>query len=67
MIKAKDAWDAIKQLALEAKMSEKSIDNRIVKEKAVVMSKTNCVINAKARTVIIGYYRQEALSKILYL
>jgi hypothetical protein len=67
VIKAKDTWDAIKQLALEAKTPIKSTDNRIVKDKAAIISKANHVIDAKARTVIIGYYRQEALSKILYL
>jgi hypothetical protein len=32
-----------------------------------MISKANYIIDAKARIVIIGYYRQEALSKILYL
>jgi hypothetical protein len=67
VIKAKDAWDAIKQPALEAKTPIKSTDDGTVKDKAAVISKANRVIDAKARTVIIGYYRQEALSKILYL
>ena len=48
-------------------MSEKSTDNGIVEEKVVVTSKTDCVMDVKARTVIIGYCGQEALSKILYL
>jgi hypothetical protein len=67
VIEAKDTWDTIEQPAPEAKMSEKSTDNRIVKEKAVVTSKTDRVMDTKARTVIMGYYGQEALSKILYL
>ena len=38
-------------------MSEKSIDNGIVKEKAVIISKTDYIMDIKTRTVIIGYYR----------
>ena len=67
MIKAKDAWDAIEQPAPEAETPVKSTDDGTVEDKAAVISKANRVIDAKARTVIIGYYRQEALSKILYL
>jgi hypothetical protein len=72
VIKVKDTWDAIELLGPEAKTSIKSTDDGIVKGKAVVLGramdmKVNRVINAKARTVIIGYYGPEALSKILYL
>jgi hypothetical protein len=48
-------------------MSEKSTDNGIVEEKVIVTSKTNCVMDVKTRTVIMGYCEQEALSKILHL
>jgi hypothetical protein len=48
-------------------MSEKSTDDGIVKEKVVVTSKTDRVMDMKARTVIMGYCGQEALSKIFHL
>ena len=52
-------------------MPIKSIDNRTVKGKAVVSraidTKASYIMDTKTRTVIIGYYRPEALSKILYL
>jgi hypothetical protein len=72
VIKAKDAWDAIKLLSLEAETFVKSTGDRIAKGKVVESSratntKVNRVIDAKARTVIIRYYKPEALSKILYL
>ena len=67
VIEAKDAWDAIEQPAPEAKTSEKSTDDGTVEEKAVVTSKTDRIMDTKARTVIMGYCRQEALSKILHL
>ena len=72
MIKAKDTWDIIKLLGLEAEIFIKSMGNRIVKgkvieSKGVTDTKVNRVMNAKARTVIMGYCGLEALSKILYL
>ena len=48
-------------------MSEKNTDNGIIKEKAVIISKTNCIIDTKTRTIIIEYYKQEILSKIYHL
>ncbi len=72
IIKVKDTWNAIKQPDLEAKTPVKSIDNGIVEGKVVVSGKAidikaNCIMDIKARIVIIGYYRLEALSKILHL
>ena len=67
VIKVKDTWDIIEQPVPEAKMSKKSTDNRIVKEKAVITSKTDRIMDTKTRTVIIEYYRQEILFKIFYL
>ena len=55
MIEAKDMWDAIEQPALEAKTSVKSTDNGIAKDKVAVTSKTNRIMDMKARTVIMGY------------
>ncbi len=72
IIKAKDTYNAIKQLDLEAKTPIKSIDKRIVEGKAIALGKAinikaNCIIDIKARTIIIAYYRLEALSKVLCL
>ena len=66
MIKAKDTWDSIVLVEPEAETSAGAASNRIVKGKAAKL-KINRIIDAKARTVIIGYYRLEALSRILYL
>jgi hypothetical protein len=33
----------------------------------VELKKANCVIDAKAKIVIIGYYKLEALFKVLHL
>ena len=66
VIKAKDAWDSIVLVEPEAETSVRAAGDRIVKGKAAKL-KINRVIDAKARTVIIGYYRLEALSRILYL
>jgi hypothetical protein len=66
VIEAKDTWDAIEQPGLEAETSTKSTDDRIVKGKAAE-SKVSRVMDAKARTVIIGYCGPEALSRILHL
>jgi hypothetical protein len=66
VIKAKDAWDAIEPPALEAKTSViKGIDDRIAEGKkaaelsGAIDTKVDRVMDAKARTVIIGYYRPE--------
>ena len=72
MIEAKDAWDAIELLGLEAETSVKSTGDGTAEGKAVESSgatdtKVNRVMDAKARTVIIGYYGPEALSRILHL
>ena len=74
VIKAKDAWDAIEPPALEAKTPViKGIDDGTVEGKEAAESsratdtKVDRVIDAKARTVIMGYCGPEALSRILYL
>jgi hypothetical protein len=74
VIKAKDAWDAIEPLALEAKTSIiKGIDDGTAEGKKAAESsgatdtKVDRVMDAKARTVIMGYCGPEALSRILYL
>jgi hypothetical protein len=74
VIKAKDAWDAIEPPALEAKTSIiKGIDDRTAEGKKAAESsgatdtKVDRVMDAKARTVIMGYCGPEALSRILYL
>ena len=72
VIKAKDMQDTIKLSDLEAEMSVKSMDNGIIEGKVAESggatdTKINCVMDAKARTVIIGYCGPEALSRILYL
>ncbi|KAG4433368.1 hypothetical protein IFR05_011152 [Cadophora sp. M221] len=72
VIEAKDAWDAIKLLGLEAETLVGSTDDGTAKRKAAEFSratntKVNCVIDAKARIVIMGYYRPEALFRILHL
>jgi hypothetical protein len=67
MIEVKDTWDAIKQLVPEVKTFVKSTDDGTIEDKAAVLSKANRIIDTKVRTVIIGYYKQEALSKILHL
>jgi hypothetical protein len=38
-------------------MPIKNIDNRIVKDKAAIISKANYIINTKAKIVIIRYYK----------
>ena len=38
-------------------MFEKSTDNGIIEEKAIVTSKTDYIMDMKARTVIIRYYK----------
>ncbi len=48
-------------------MPVKNTDNRIVKDKVIIINKTNYIINIKTRIIIIGYYKQKVLSKILYL
>ena len=67
MIEVKDMWDTIKQPVPETEMSVKSIDNGIVKDKVIVISKTDCIMDIKTRIVIIEYYKQEVLFKIFYL
>jgi hypothetical protein len=72
VIKAKDTWDAIELPGLEAKASVKSTGDRTVEGKAGELSgainpKADRVKDIKARTIIIGYCRPEALSRILYL
>ena len=72
VIEAKDAWDAIELPAPEAETSVKGTGDRIVEGKAAESSratdtKANRIMDAKARTVIMGYCGPEALSRILYL
>jgi hypothetical protein len=72
VIKAKDTWDAIELPGLEAKASVKSTGNRTVEGKAAELSrainlKADRVKDTKAGAIIIGYYRPEPLSRILYL
>jgi hypothetical protein len=45
----------------------KGIDNGIIKGKVAIISKANYIMDIKAKIIIIRYYKQEALSKILYL
>jgi len=66
VIEAKDTWDTIEQPGPEAETSVKSTGDGTVKGK-VVESKVDRVKDVKARTVIIGYYGPEALSRILHL
>jgi hypothetical protein len=74
VIEAKDAWDAIEPPALEAKTSViKGTDDGIAEGKKAAESsgatdtKVDRVMDAKARTVIMGYCGPEALSRILHL
>ena len=72
VIKAKDAWDTIELPGPETEMSVKSTGDgiakgKVIESKGVTDTKVNRVMNAKARTVIMGYCGLEALSKILYL
>ena len=72
VIEAKDAWDTIELPDPEAETSVKDTGDRTEKGKATESSKTkepvvDRVKDAKARTVILGYCRPEALSRILYL
>jgi hypothetical protein len=60
VIEAKDVWDAIKQPGLEAKafiISDGIVEGKVEESKDVIEAKANRVMDAKARTVIIGYYR----------
>jgi hypothetical protein len=57
MIKVKDTWDAIEQPVLEAETFVKGIDDGIVKGKVAMMSKADHIMDVKARTVIIRYYK----------
>jgi len=66
VIKAKDMWNTVEQPDLEAEAFAGAADNGTAKGKAVE-SKINRVIDANARTVIIGYCGLEALWRILYL
>jgi hypothetical protein len=38
-------------------MPIKNINNKIVKDKIVIINKANYIIDIKARIVIIGYYK----------
>ena len=38
-------------------MPIKSTDNRIVKDKIVIINKTNYIMDIKTRIIIIGYYK----------
>ena len=72
VIEAKDAWDAIELPGPEAETSVKSTGDGTAKGKAaeskgVTDTKVDRVMDAKARTVIMGYCGPEALSKILHL
>jgi hypothetical protein len=72
VFKAKDTWDTIELLDLEAKAFVKSTGNRTVEGKGAELSKAirtkvDRVKDVKARTVIIGYCSLEVLSRILYL
>ena len=72
VIEAKDAWDAIEPLGLGAETPGIGTDDGIIKGKVAELSKianmkANRVMDVKARIIIIRYYRQEALSRILYL
>jgi hypothetical protein len=74
VIEAKDAWDAIEPPAPEAKTSViKGIDDgtaegkKAAESSGAIDTKVDRVMDAKARTVIIGYCGPEALSRILYL
>ena len=48
-------------------MPIKNTNNRIVKDKVIIINKTNYIIDIKTRIVIIGYYKQKVLFKIFYL
>jgi hypothetical protein len=65
VIEAKDAWDAIELPDLRAETS-KDTDDRTGKGKEPELAISR-VKDAKARTVILGYCRPEALSRILHL
>ena len=72
VIEAKDAWDAIELPGPEAETSVKStgdgtVKGKVVESKGVTDTKVNRVMDAKARTVIMGYCGPEALSRILHL
>ncbi len=71
MIEAKDVWDAIKPPSLRVETpvltDDGIVGGQATKTKTTVEAKLDRVIDAKARTVIIGYYGQEALSRILHL
>jgi hypothetical protein len=74
VIKAKDAWDAIEPPAPEAKTSViKGIDDgtaegkKAAESSGAIDTKVDRVMDAKARTVIMGYCGPEALSRILHL
>ena len=72
VIKTKNIQNTIELLDPEAEIFVKGIGNGIEKGKAMESSKTtksvvDCVKDIKARTVILGYCRPEALSRILYL
>jgi hypothetical protein len=74
VIEAKDAWDAIEPPAPEAKTSViKGTDDGTAEGKKAAESsgatdtKVDRVMDAKARTVIMGYCGPEALSRILHL
>jgi len=64
MIKAKDTWSTIEQLGPEAKTS---VTGDGIASGKVVESNADRVTDAKARTIIMGYCGQEALSRILHL
>jgi hypothetical protein len=72
VIKAKDTWDTIEPPGQEAETSVKGTGDGTVEGKAAESSramdtKLSRVMDAKARTVIMGYCEPEALSRILYL
>jgi hypothetical protein len=70
VIEAKDAWDVIEQPGLEAKASvtgDGTIKGKVKELKDAIKVKANRVMDVKARTIIMGYCKQEALFKILHL
>jgi gag-polypeptide of LTR copia-type len=64
MIKAKDAWSAVQSPKTAVSKGKEAGTEKATAEPKVDI---NPVTDAKARTVIIGYYGQEALSRILHL
>ena len=71
VIEAKDAWDAIEPPSLRVETPVLTDDGtaggQATKTKTTVEAKLDRVMDTKARTVIMGYCGQEALSRILHL